>query len=550
MSAAWQSFIVALLFWVPFSAARAESGLATAHPLATRAGETVLARGGNAFDAAVAVAAALAVVEPYASGLGGGGFFLLHRAQDGHQVMLDARERAPAAAVPQRFLDARGEPVPGATTEGARAAAIPGLPAALVHLARHYGRLPLAVTLAPAIALAREGFVVDERYRRMARLRHSTLQRDARARRIFLSAGAVPELGARLAQPELAATLERLARHGHAGFYRGPVAREMVRAVRRAGGLWRATDLARYRVIERAPLVFGYRKLRIVAASPPSSAGVVLAQTLGMLEQFDLDHADAVQRMHWVAEALRRAFRDRALYLGDPDFSALPLSRLLSPAYLRAQAATIAPDRATPSEVWEGVEDGGTTHFSIVDDEGNRVAATLSINLPFGSGFVAGNTGVLLNDEMDDFVLDSKRPNRFGLVGSTANRVAPFKRPLSSMAPTFVEDERGVLILGSAGGPRIISQVLLAILAHGRGGAVDPVALVSAPRFHHQGWPDRLEVEPEGFSRELLDELTLRGHLVWVAERPWGNMQIVWRASDGRVEAALDPRGGAGLAWY
>lgn len=535
--------------------AQGTGALATAHPLATETGRHILAEGGNAFDAAVAVAAVLAVVEPYSSGLGGGGFFLLHRAADGRQVFLDARETAPSAASVSRYLDARGQPLPRATTEGARAAAIPGLPAALVHLARHYGRLPLARTLAPAIAFARDGFPVDERYRTMAKVRFACLHGQEEAAAQFLDDGAVPAAGTRLRQPALARTLESLARQGRSGFYRGPVAREMVVAVRRAGGFWRLRDLAAYRVQERSPLVFAYRGMRIVTAPPPSAGGVALAQSLTMLERFDLKGAGEAQRMHWVVEALRRAYHDRR-FLGDPDFIAMPLRRLMDPAYLAARGAEIDDARATASDDLDAAPLAGgghhTTHFSIVDGEGNRVAATLSINLPFGACFVAGRTGVLLNSEMDDFSLGPGRPNAYGLAGGRANLLAPGRRPLSSMSPTFVEDARGVLVLGTPGGSRIISMVLLAILRYADAPAVNLDELVRAPRYHHQYRPDRIEVEPEGFAQEVLDDLTLRGHLVQVTERKWGNMQVVWLdRRSGRALAASDPRGqGSGLAWY
>ncbi|MEO1767530.1 gamma-glutamyltransferase [Thiobacter aerophilum] len=543
------------LMLLPPAWAQTMGALATAHPLATEAGQHILAQGGNAFDAAVAVAAVLAVVEPYSSGLGGGGFFLLHRAQDGRQVFLDARETAPAGASLAHYRDAQGRWLPRATTEGAKAAAIPGLPAALVHLARHYGRLPLTQTLAPAIALAQDGFPVDERYRTMAKVRFACLHGQEEAASQFLDRGAVPAAGARLRQPALARTLARLAKEGRAGFYGGPVAREMVVAVRRAGGFWHVKDLTRYRVRERRPLVVHYRGMRIVAAPPPSAAGVALAQSLTVLSAYDLQDAFLPQRMHWVVEALRRAYHDRR-FLGDPDFIAMPLARLLSPAYLAARRASIDDDRATsstdldPAPPWGGGHH--TTHFSIVDGAGNRVAATLSINLPFGACFVAGRTGVLLNSEMDDFSLGAGRSNAYGLAASAANALAPGRRPLSSMAPTFVEDERGVLILGTPGGSRIISTVLLAILRYAAQPTVDLRELVSAPRYHHQYLPDRIEVEPEGFPQEVLDDLTLRGHVVQVTDRKWGNMQVVWLdRRSGRAFAASDPRGqGSGMAWY
>jgi gamma-glutamyltranspeptidase/glutathione hydrolase len=532
------------------------AAIASAHPLATQAGREILDAGGNAFDGAVAVAAALGVVEPYSSGLGGGGFFLLHRARDGFEVVIDARETAPERATPSRYLDRDGKPIPKATTEGATAAAIPGLPAGLVHLAEKYGRLPLSQSLAPAIRLAEQGFPVDGRYHAMAQIRQSGLLMQPETARQFLVRGAVPEEGATLRQPQLAATLRTLASHGQAGFYEGNVAREMYAAVRRAGGFWGKGDLARYQVKERKPIIFGYRGMHIVSAPPPSAGGVTLAEALHILSRYDLHKASEAQRMHFVVEALRRAYHDRARYLGDPDYVRMPIPRLISRPYAAQLAAGIDPDNATPSDSLDKapeVKQGdNTTHFSIVDRDGNRVSATLSINTLFGSGFVAGNTGVLLNNEMDDFAVSTHAANTYGLVGSRANLVAPGKRPLSSMAPTFVEDKRGVLVVGTPGGSRIISMVLLAILAYGAQPRVDLDALVAAPRYHHQYLPDRIEVEPDGFPQAVLDDLQLKGHVVQVAGRKWGNMQAVWiDKATGKVFAASDPRGqGSGVAWY
>lgn len=549
---------ILLLFFTPLTWAEqrpANAAIASAHPLATQAGREILDQGGNAFDAAIAVAGVLAVVEPYNSGLGGGGFFLLHRARDGRQVMLDAREKAPLAARADMYLDRRGEPIAQASLAGPQAAAIPGLPAGLAHLARHYGRLPLRQSLAPAIRLAESGFPVEARYRAVAESHLPLLQSQSEAARQFLIGNAAPKLGESLKQARLAATLRQLARQGHAGFYRGPIADALVTAVRARGGIWSRADLARYRVRERAPIVFEYRGHRIVSAAPPSAGGLTLAETLNILALYDLPKLSQAQQMHLVAEALRRAYHDRARYLGDPDFVSIPTARLLSPAYAAQRAMSIELDNATPSanlRAAPSVQQGNhTTHFSIVDRAGNRVAATLSINTLFGSGFVAGNTGVLLNNEMDDFAASEQAQNIYGLAGSRANRIAPGKRPLSSMSPTFVEDARGVLILGTPGGSRIISMVLLAILGLEANPAPEVTALVSAPRFHHQYLPDRIEVEPDAFSPEVLDELTLKGHVLHLAAGKWGNMQAVWidRAS-GRAFAASDPRvAGGALAW-
>ncbi|MCA3070724.1 MAG: gamma-glutamyltransferase [Rhodocyclaceae bacterium] len=530
-------------------------GIASAHPLASEAGRQVLAAGGNAFDAAIAVAAALAVVEPYSSGIGGGGFFLLHRAHDGHQVMVDARETAPAAADAHMYVDESGRAVPRASLDGARAAAIPGLPAGIVHLSRQYGRLPLARSLAPAIGLARDGFTVDARFATVARLASARLQRDARTAAVFMPAGRALAEGDHLRQPALAATLERLARDGHAGFYAGPVAAELVASVRADGGIWQAHDLAAYAVVERPPMRFEYRGATITAAALPSSGGVVIAQSLAMLSRFGALEHRSPAGAHLVSEALRRAFDERARWLGDPDYDPVPLDRLLSEAHLRARGADIDPLQATPSSrlgdspAARGSTD--TTHLSVVDRDGNRVAATLTINTLFGSGFIAGSTGVLLNNEMDDFALPGAQPNAYGLTGREANRIEPGKRPLSSMTPMFVETARGVHVLGAPGGSRIISMLLLAVLDITSDDPPSPAVLVARPRYHHQFRPDRIEVEPGAFADDWIDALRSRGHAVTIGGRAWGNMQVVHidRAS-GEVSTASDPRGRTGIAWF
>lgn len=541
-------FSVAWLFATAACAVRPPvAAIATAHPLATQAGMEILADGGNAFDAAVAVSAALAVVEPYSSGLGGGGFWLLHLAHDGREVMIDGRETAPLAASRDMYLDADGNVVSGLSVDGALAAGIPGEPAALAHIATRYGRLPLDRSLAPAIRLARHGFRVDAHYRRLAGFRLAALQDDAEAARIFLQRDEVPEEGARILQPELADTLALLARFGRAGFYSGPVAEQLVAGVRAAGGIWTLEDLARYRVIEREPVRAEYRGMRITSAAPPSSGGVVLASMLNMLSEYPLTALDAADRTHLVIEAMRRAYRDRAEYLGDPDFFPVPVARLISHEHATRLGQTIQLERATPSAslAGHGSPAGGqdTTHFSILDRDGNRVAATLSINYPFGACVVPPGTGVLLNDEMDDFSASPGTPNVYGLVGGDANAIAPGKRPLSSMSPTFVDSPQGVAILGTPGGSRIISMVLLGILDLADGNR--PESWVSLPRFHHQFLPDAVQHEPRAFDDALVAELSARGHRLQALDSEYGNMQaIYWDRNVGRIFTASDPRGG------
>ena len=523
------------------------AAIASAHPLATQAGMEILAEGGNAFDAAVAVSAALAVVEPYSSGLGGGGFWLLHRGSDGFETVVDGRERAPLAATRDMFLDADGNTVPERSLTGALAAGIPGETAALVHIAAHYGRLPLSRTLAPAIRLAREGFEVDARYRLKAGFRLASMQDDKETARIFLQDDAVPEAGYRLRQEDLADTLDDIAREGDAGFYGGRVARQLVDGVRRRGGLWTLEDLARYEVIERPPVTGHYRGLRITSVGPPSSGGVALLTMLNILSGLPLESYDEVTRTHVIIEAMRRAYRDRALFLGDPDFVTVPVAKLTGAAHAADLRKTLRLDRATPSAalgaaapVAQGLH---TTHFSVLDREGNRVAATLSINYPFGACLTPPGTGVLLNDEMDDFSAKPGAPNAYGLVGGQANAVAPGKRPLSSMTPTFVEDHDGVAILGTPGGSRIITMVMLAVLDMASGDH-QPASWVSRPRFHHQYLPDVVQYEPGAFDRAMIEGLTARGHRLKVLDSPYGNMQaIYWDRKDRRVYAASDPRG-------
>ena len=528
----------------------AAQAVASAHPLATQAGMQILEAGGNAFDAAVAVSAALAVVEPYSSGIGGGGFWLLHRAGDGKQVMLDGRERAPLAAHRDLYLDAQGEVVPGLSMDGALAAGIPGEPAALAWLAEHYGRVPLSESLAPAIQLAEEGFPVDSHYRAMARFRLEALRKSSDAAGVFLSDNEVPAEGELIRQPELAITLRALADKGREGFYAGETARQLVEGVRKAGGIWTLDDLKQYRVVEREPVSFDFAGQRIVAAALPSSGGIGLATMLNILGGYSLDDMEPAQRTHLVVEAMRRAYRDRAQYLGDPDFVKAPVSRLMDPRYADGLRASIHPQQATPSRLLPGKANFSagtdTTHFSVLDKAGNRVAATLSINYPFGAAYVVPGTGVLLNDEMDDFSSKPGVPNAYGLVGAEANAIAPGKRPLSSMTPTFVESDRGVAILGTPGGSRIITMVLLGILDMAKGNG--PASWVALPRFHHQYLPDVIQFEPGAFSPEVQQALQRRGHVLKPLDSTWGNMQAVYfDYASGKVQAASDPRGG-GLA--
>src|SRR5271167_690035 len=486
------------------------AAIASAYPLASRAGQEILAAGGNAFDAAVAVSAALAVVEPSSSGLGGGGFYLLRRQADGFETMLDAREKAPGAATRDMYLDPAGNPIARASVAGPLAAGIPGEPAAFDYLARRFGKLALKESLRPAIRLAREGFPLYPRLQAAIRYKRDLLLRSPDAAKVFLTPeGGVPELGAMIKQPDLALTLEAMAAQGAKGFYGGRVAQDLVNGVRAEGGIWTLGDLASYRVIERKPLVGDYHGARIVSASPPSSGGVALLDALNILAGFDLERVDSATRKHLIIEAMRRAYRDRAVYLGDPDFVKMPLAQLTSEDYAAGQRSSIRPDKAMPSELLPGVESAPvglqTTHCSVLDANGNRVAGTISVNLFFGSGEMVPKTGVLLNNTMDDFSVKPGSPNAFGLVGNAQNDIAPNKRPLSSMTPSFVETRNGLMIIGTPGGSYIISMVLLGTLDYLNG--MSAADIVKDPRYHHQYLPDVVEYEKGALAQNEIARL-------------------------------------------
>jgi gamma-glutamyltranspeptidase/glutathione hydrolase len=536
----------------PQSSAPGHAAIASAHPLATAAGLEVLRAGGNAFDAAVAVSAALAVVEPTGSGLSGGGIYLLHRQSDGVEVAIDAREFAPAAATRDMYLDAHGNPVPGLSTDSALAAGVPGEPAGMALLAARYGRLPVARSLAPAIRLAKAGFPLSTHLHDGLTARLEQFKAEPEVARNFLRQGAVPPLGTIIRQPELAATLQYLADHGLDSFYRGELAAKLVAGVRAQGGLWTEADLAAYHALERAPIVGQYRGARVVSAPPPSSGGIGLIEALNVLSQFDLHAATPVDRKHLIIEAMRRAHRDRAVYLGDPDFVDVPVQRLTNVDYAAGLAASIRTDHSTPSSALPGIGPGAnagpqTTHFSVLDRDGNRIAATITLNLRFGSGRMIAGTGLFLNNEMDDFSIKPNTANTFGLVGADANAIAPHKRMLSSVTPTFVESADRVMIGGSPGGSLIMGMVLLATLDFIDGKSASEI--VAAPRFHHQYLPDVVRYESGAFSEPELKTLAAEGDTLQPTSFRYGNFQaVIWNRATGTVEAAADPRGeGAGV---
>ncbi|HSR64627.1 MAG TPA: gamma-glutamyltransferase [Xanthomonadaceae bacterium] len=527
------------------------AAIASGHALATGAGLEVLREGGNAFDAAVAVSSTLSVVEPISSGLGGGGFFLLHDAKNGQDIFLDARETAPQAAKPAAYLDQHGALDPDRAQNGPWSAGIPGLPAALVELARKYGRLPLAKTLAPAIRIAREGFPVYDRLEKGYASRRPVMERYPGTRAVFLADGTPPRTGEVLRQPDLARTLELIATRGRDGFYAGEVARRLIAGVQAAGGHWTPGELAGYQVKYRTPLHLRYHDWNITTAPPPSSGGIALAEILQVAGGWDLRRLDDAHRVHILAEAMRRAYRDRTIWLGDPDFVKVPVARLMSPDYAAGLRATIHPDRATPSALLSGqpapLEDDETTHFAIIDRDGNRVSATQTVNLLYGSGLVPPGTGVLLNDEMDDFALKPGTPNAFGVMGFDANAPKPGKRMLSSMTPTFMESPDKVVALGAPGGSRIITEVLLGILGYDDGLSARQVAAL--PRFHHQWLPDVISAEPGALSPATVAALQAMGHAVNAGEPTWGNLQTVeWDKRHDTLEGGSDPRHPEGKA--
>ncbi len=534
------------------------AAIASAHALATDAGMQVLADGGNAFDAAIAVSAVLSVVEPVSSGLGGGGFFLLHDARSGRDVFVDARETSPAAATPEQYLLPDGSFNRDRAETGPWSAGIPGLPAAFVHLQQRYGTLPLARTLAPAIAIARDGFPVYARMSRGYAAKREVMERYPGTRAVYLAGGRPIAEGDVFRQPDLARTLEALAARGFDGFYRGDVARRLLAGVRAEGGRWTADELAGYAVREREPIRLSYRGWEVVTAPPPSSGGIAIAQMLQILGGWDLEALDEATRTHLVVESMRRAFRDRTFYLGDPDFVQVPQRLLTSRDYAAGLRSGIHPARATPSDALSGdatpLESDETTHFSIIDTDGNRVAGTQTVNLLYGSGLIPPGTGVLLNNEMDDFALKPGTPNAFGVMGYGANAPAPGKRMLSSMTPSFMVSDDRIAVLGTPGGSRIITMVLLAMLGFDAG--LDAQAVAALPRYHHQWMPDAISAEGAAFAPALADALRAMGHTVNLprdtadgrgSSHVWGNLQAVsWDRRADVLEAGSDARNPVG----
>jgi gamma-glutamyltranspeptidase/glutathione hydrolase len=525
------------------------AAIASANFHATNAGLEVLAKGGNAFDAAIAVASTLSVVEPESSGMGGGFMAVLHRAKDGHDIFIDAREAAPAAVDPRDYLNPDGSPNRDTALKGPLSSGIPGEPAGLVLISKRYGRLPLKDSLAPAIRIARDGFQPDQRLRGAIADVQKDLQRWPASSTKYLVDGRPPTDGATWRDPDQAKTWELIAAHGDDGFYRGETADKLIAAVHAAGGRWTLADLAAYKAKERTPIVVNYHGYRIITAPPPSSGGVAIAEILNILSGFDLTKLDQPHRVHLIVEAMRRAFRDHNDYLGDPDFVKMPLDMLLSPFYADGLRQSILPDKATPSSMLPAAEANEpgmhTTHFSIIDADGNMVAITSTVNYTMGSSFVAAGTGVLLNDEMDDFALVPNKPNVYGLLGSVANAPQGGKRMLSSMSPSIVIGADRTAVIGSPGGSTIITQVLEGILHFIDGESAQQIA--AHKRFHHQYMPDEVMVEDGTFDAATSEALTKMGYSLKQRES-WGFMNVVtWDRKTNKLDAASDPRRPSGL---
>ncbi len=539
------------------------AAVASDHAEASAAGVALLRRGGNAADAACATALALGVVNPHASGIGGGGFALVYVAREKKTYALDFREQAPAAITPQHYHK-DGKPDPSRSQRGGLAVGVPGEVRGLAELVKRFGRRSFAACVAPAERLA-GGFRASSRLVEVLAARDpmdavspDPVQRAAFLRNIFANAGPI-RTGDLVSRPALRATLTTLRRQGPDSFYRGPLARQIVAAVKEAGGVVSAEDLARYAVIERTPIAIDYRGHRVQAMPSPSSGGVVIAEALGILAAKAVDDGHAAPargssaQLHRLAETLKHGFADRALLLGDADFVKVPLDRLLDPGYHKSLAGRI-DDKTTlsPTSYGSGAgqpppHDGGTAHLSVIDAEGNAVALTTTVNTWFGAHLVAGKTGIVLNNQMDDFAIAPNTPNSFGLVGNAQNAVAAGKRPLSSMSPTIVlAGDTVKMVVGGAGGPTIISgtlQVLLNVLD----GGLNAQAASAAPRIHHQWEPNVLGHEPD-IAPDVLEGLGRRGHKT--AVRPsLAFVNVIVRTANG-LEAATEFRSGGAPAGY
>ena len=520
--------------------------------LAARIGAEILQRGGNAVDAAVAVGFALAVTYPRAGNIGGGGFMVIHLA-DGTDTTIDYRETAPQAINKRSFLDADGNADPRKSRDSALAIGVPGTVAGLALAEAKYGsgHFTLADLIAPAIPLARDGIAVADDTADSLPVDRARLARWPSSAQIFLKAdGSALAPGDRLVQPDLADTLLAIAQDGPEAFYEGPIGAKIAAAVQAAGGVITADDFKAYRAVERAPTGGSYRGYEIVSMPPPSSGGVALVEMLNILEGYDLAHENKAQALFLMIEAMKRAYADRAWFLGDPDVVKVPVARLTAKSYAAAWRATIDPAHATAAAaIHAGIEarpEGhNTTHFSVIDRFGNAVANTYTLNFSYGVGLVAAGTGILLNNELDDFAAKADAPNAYGLLGFDANAPGPGKRPLSSMTPTIVlKDGKPFLVTGTPGGSRIISAVLQVVVdVIDRG--MDIAGAVSAPRLHNQWMPDQVVAEP-GIPDDLIAALRVRGDTVMVQKFPTSANSIL--VTPAGFVGAADPRTRGALA--
>ncbi|PHK27459.1 gamma-glutamyltranspeptidase, partial [Nostoc linckia z15] len=547
-----------------FTPLRSKKGMVvSAHPLASEAGISMLRQGGNAVDAAVATTFAISVVEPFSAGIGGGGFLLVHFEKTGEIKALDFRERAPLKATRNMYLDAQGKIRPNASINGYLAVATPGTVAGLYEVHRRYGKLSWEQVLKPAIALAKDGFVIGDaatwRYLQNNQSRKQLIINNPAARQIFTRNGEFYKSGDKLIQRDLARTLTTIAKNPQ-DFYTGKIAKTIAADMTKNGGLITLEDLKAYKPIWRYPVCGNFRKAQICSMPPPSSGGVHLLEILNIIGDTDLKslgwhHPDAI---HLIVEAMKIAYSDRSQYLGDPDFVKVPVQELISPAYAKKRRQEINMDRARPStQVKPGNlnsqrlpispspsprnESPETSHLTVVDDQRNAVSLTFTINLGFGAGIVTPGTGIILNNEMDDFAAAPGVPNAFGLVGNQANSIAPRKTPLSSMTPAIVtQNNHFRMAAGAPGGSTIITQVLqiiLNVLEYN----MDVGAAVSVPRIHHQWLPDELRVESWGLDALTLENLRRRGHNI-KETAPWGNGNAIAVTPDGTLEGAADPR--------
>jgi gamma-glutamyltranspeptidase/glutathione hydrolase len=545
----------------------------SAHPLATDAGLAMLKQGGNAVDAAVATAFAISVVEPFSAGIGGGGFLLLREAETGKISALDFRERAPQAATRDMYLDENGEVIPRASLDGHLAVGVPGTVAGLYEVHQKYGQLPWEIVVAPAITLANEGFAVGERFVRFAEYRQEVLLKNPAAKAIFTKNGEPYQVGDRLLQPDLGTTLQQVAANWE-NFYTGEIARAIADDMAANGGLITESDLKAYQPIWREPvcgLLFlelrELRELRVCSMPPPSSGGVHLLQMLNIITAQPSETTQTIeswpaqdpQALHLLASAMQIAYADRSKYLGDPDFVDVPVQQIISPTYaqqrrqeidltrVRSQSEVQPVDEATLKRL-QAEESENTTHLTVVDQQHNVVSMTFTINGGFGAGVVTPGTGILLNNEMDDFAIAPFVPNMFGLVGSDANAIAPGKTPLSSMTPTIVTDssnskegDRFLMAAGSPGGSTIITtvlQLILNVVVYN----MDAKTAVAAPRIHQQWLPDLLLIETGKLDPSTREVLKTLGYTLQ-ERNGWGNANLIIQTKEGVLDGAADPRG-------